>query len=547
MPGKSAISSGEDLFLIGAGGSDREASLDLVGSKAAGLSQIANLGLSVPPAFVLSTRLCKPVNSGAAHIEAALTGMLSDGIRHLEQATGRHFGDSRRPLFVSVRSGAARSMPGMMDTVLNVGMNAGSVRGLIRLTGNPRLAWDCYRRFVQGYAEVVGGAEPQAFAGNLEEMMRAERVSNETELDPEALERLTLDFLGLAGDLLGKPVPADPMTQLAAAAHAVYKSWESSRAREYRRLNKLDHLAGTAVTVQAMVFGNAGGNSGAGVAFTRNPATGEKVLYADFLLDAQGEDVVSGRRMPGDIALLKERMPEVANSLTSGAARLEREFQDMQDVEFTVEEGKLYFLQTRAGKRTPRAALAILIDLVKEGIVGDAEAAKRAAEIELAATAVTHFEGKAEAIARGKPASAGVATGRAAFDSDRAANIAKSGEPVILVRPETSTEDVAGFAVAEGILTAVGGRTAHAAVVARQLGKVCVVGCQGLVVNSASRFATILGRTIKEGDWISLNGETGEVFLGKREIVVDRPKAAIKEVTRWMAGAGFTPKLTKEK
>ena len=541
----SEISAWDDLLFIGADRTGERIFPEVAGSKAANLSRIAKLGLNVPPAFVLSTRLCAPVNSGAHYIKAALGEMLCKGTKYLEQASGRKFGDARCPLFLSVRSGAARSMPGMMASLLNVGMNDETVRGLLRLTGNPRLAWDCYRRFVQGYSEVIGGADPQSFANRLADIVRAERVLNETELDPEALERLTLEYIELAGELLGRPIPSDPMKQLEEATYAVYGSWQSPKAREYRRLNKLEQLAGTAVTFQAMIFGNAGGNSGAGVAFTRNPATGEKGLYAEFLFDAQGEDVVSGRRLPGGIALLKERMPEIASTLNSGAARLECEFQDMQDIEFTVEEGQLYFLQTRSAKRTPRAALRVLIDLVEEGVIDEAEGAKRASEIDLEATAVTHFHGRADAIVRGTPASAGVASGRAVFDRDRAAARAKSGEPVILIRPDTSTEDIAGIAVAEGILTAIGGRTAHAAVVARQLGKVCVVGCDRLAVDGAKRFATICGRTIKEGDWLSLDADTGEVFLGKREIVVDRPHGAIQVVSRWMANAGLAPKTLK--
>jgi pyruvate,orthophosphate dikinase len=495
---------------------------------------MAKLGLQVPPAFVLSTRLCQPLNIHAAYAESMLRRLLSDGIDYLERITGKRFGNSRRPLFVSVRSGAARSMPGMMATILDIGLNTDSVRGLIRSYGNPRLAWDCYRRFVQGYAEIAAGVAPQAFAARIDALMSTEGVANEAELDPEALERLAQDYLGIAEKCLGMAIPSDPMQQLETAVRAVFQSWESPRAREYRRLNGLDDLLGTAVTVQAMVFGNAGGDSGSGVAFTRNPATGKKAIYADFIFDAQGEDVVSGRRVPGDITILRERMPHVADALEAGAAVLEREFQDMQDIEFTVEEGQLYFLQTRTGKRTPRAALTILIDLVNEGIISKAEGASRARALDLEATAVTRFRDNAGAAARGKAASAGVASGRVVFDSERAGEIAKLGDPIILVRPETSTEDIAGFALAAGILTALGGRTAHAAVVARQLGKVCVAGCGALTIYSEKRIAALAGHEIKEGDWISINGETGEVFLGKRDIIVDKLTSEIEEISRWL-------------
>jgi pyruvate,orthophosphate dikinase len=534
------VSAAEDLFLIGKG--DQKALVaELAGSKAANLSQMARLGLQTPPAFVLSTRLCAPINDRAPSAGAILENMLADGVAYLEGVTGKRFGDKRRPLLVSVRSGAARSMPGMMTTLLNVGLNHETVRGLIRLSGNPRLAWDCYRRFVQGYAEVVGGLEPRPFDELLQTFIGSEEVANEAEFDPEALERLTSAFLGLVEERLGWAIPTDPMRELEAAVRAVYRSWESPKACEYRRLNKFEDLLGTAVTVQAMVFGNAGGESGSGVAFTRDPATGAKGLYADFVIEGQGEDVVSGRRIPGDLAVLKERMPHVAEDLASGAALLEREFKDMQDIEFTVEEGQLYFLQTRSGKRTPSAALLILIDLLKEGIVDEREGALRAKALDLEATAVTRFSDGAEAIARGNGASPGVASGRVAFDSARAAELAKSGAPIILVRPETSTEDIAGFALAAGILTALGGRTAHAAVVARQLGKVCVVGCAALVIDAEKRTARLGEQKIGEGEWISIDGETGEVFLGKREIIADRLTGQIEELDRLLkheAGKG---------
>ena len=521
----------EDLFFIGPG-HQKTLSAELAGSKAANLSQMARLGLRVPPAFILSTRLCSPINARDAQVENTLENMLSEGIAYLESVTSKRFGDRRRPLFVSVRSGAARSMPGMMATLLDVGLNHDTVRGLIRLSGNPRLAWDCYRRFVQGYAEVVSGLEAQPFEEVLKALLVAEEVTNEAELDPEALERLTSDFLSLVEERLGAAIPADPMRQLEAAVRAVYRSWESPKACEYRRLNRFEDLLGTAVTIQAMVFGNAGGESGSGVAFTRDPATGVKSLYADFVSEAQGEDVVSGRRTPADLTTFRERMPRSADELTLGAGLLECEFKDMQDIEFTIEEGQLYFLQTRAGKRTPRAALLILIDLLKEGIIDEHEGASRAKALDLNATAATRFGDEAEPVARGNGASPGVASGRVAFDSARAAELAKVGDPVILVRPETSTEDIAGFALATGILTALGGRTAHAAVVARQLGKVCVVGCTALAIDAEKRMARLGEQKIGEGDWISIDGETGEVFLGKRDIIADRFTAEINELNR---------------
>ncbi|MGO8952535.1 MAG: PEP/pyruvate-binding domain-containing protein [Rhodomicrobium sp.] len=530
----STLSPENDLFIAGAGSEGAPLTAELAGSKAANLWQMARLGLKVPPAFVISTRLCKPMNAGDSRTEELLRRMLSKGIGELERATGRVFGGARLPLLVSVRSGAARSMPGMLDTVLNTGMTPRTVHGLIRVTGNPRLAWDSYRRFVQSYTEVAGAKGSDVFAAKLGAAIKAEGAASESELDPEALERLTATFLDEAAALLGEPIPSNPYQQLETAAKAVYRSWEGERAREYRRLYGLGGLAGTAVTVQAMVFGNGGGRSGAGVAFTRNPATGAKGLYIDFLFDAQGEDVVSGRRTMTHPETFKERLPEAAQALEEGAARLESHFRDMQDIEFTVEDGTLYFLQTRPAKRTPRAALRVLIDLVHEGAIDRDEGAKRAAQIDFEAAAVTRFEGEAAALATGTPASAGVASGRAVFESARAVELSgRTAGPIVLIRPDTSTADVAGFAVSAGILTASGGRTAHAAVVARQLGKACIAGCAGLAVDATSRQAAISGHTIKEGDWLSIDGESGEVFLGERRIVTVRPEAEIAEIESW--------------
>jgi len=525
--------SGDLPFFIGIAASTEELTPEIAGSKAAELWRMSRLGLNVPPAFVLPTTLCEPVNRQDPKALAALDDGLRDGISRLEETADRRFGDERRPLFVSVRSGAAQSMPGMMETILDVGLNEKTVRGLIGLTGNPRLAWDSYRRFIQMYAEVVEGTPAEAFEARLAAMIRSEDIPAEGDLDPEALERLTHEFRDIAARAVGQAIPEAPMEQVRAAARAVYRSWGSPRAIEYRRLNKLDRLVGTAVTVQAMVFGNGGGRSGAGVAFSRNPADGAKRLYVDFLFDAQGEDVVAGRRIPGDMAMLAARLPEVAQELADGASRLEREFRDVQDIEFTVEDDRLFFLQTRSAKRTPRAALRILVDLVHEGLLDPATALARAKEIDLDRVGITRFADNAPAIARATSASPGVATGRIAFDSARAKELAADKEPVILVRRDTSTEDVAGFAVASGILTASGGRTAHAAVVARQLGKVCLVGCRELKIHPNASGGEIGGHQIKEGDWISLDGETGEVALGRQNIVVQMPEAELAEIETW--------------
>lgn len=517
------MSGKEEPLFIGRGGSREEVTAEAAGSKAAQLWRMAVLGLNVPPAFVMPTGLCAVVNSGSGTALETLQRGLAKGIAWLEDITGRRFGDRRAPLLVSVRSGAAASMPGMLDTILNVGLNSQSVHGLICLTGNPRLAFDSYRRFIRGYAEVVHGVPGGKFEHLLNAMIQREGVSSEIELDPEALERLAAEFRELALRASSHAIPEDPHDQLRAAAMAVYRSWEGSRAREYRRLNRLDHLAGTAVTVQAMVFGNSGHNSGAGVAFSRDPATGMNQPYVDFLFDAQGEDVVSGRRTPANAAGLEARLPDAAKSLLAGAKRLEREMHDVQDVEFTVENGALYFLQTRNAKRTPLAALRIAVDLVREGLIDTATALSRLDAVDSAKLGIARFSDSMPAIATAISASPGVASGRAAFNSQRATDMAARGEKVILVRPDTTTDDVAGFAVADGVLTAVGGRTAHAAVVARQLGKVCLVGCRTLTVDEERGQAVIGDVRIHEGDWLSLDGDSGGISLGRREITVTLP------------------------
>lgn len=518
------------LFL-GMGDVDQTLTAENVGSKASQLWQMKKLGLNVPPAFVLPTAFCASVNRGEAQALSALERGLREGIARLETTTGRRFGDARAPLLVSVRSGAAQSMPGMLETILDVGLNPATVRGLIGLTGNPRLAWDSYRRFIQLYAEVVAGSPAAPFAARLGEMVRAEKVGGEAELDPEALERLTHDFHAIASRT-GCAIPSDPFEQLSAAARAVFRSWEGQRAKEYRRLNRLEGLSGTAVTVQAMVFGNSGGKSGAGVAFSRNPATGAKELYVEFLFDAQGEDVVAGRRIPSDARLLAARLPDAAKELVDGATTLERACRDLQDIEFTIENGRLFFLQTRTGKRTPRAALRIVVDLVREGVLTPAEGSARAAAIDIERAGLSRFADAVPSVATALSASPGVVCGRAAFDSARAKALAAEG-PVILIRPDTSTEDVAGFAAAAGILTAVGGRTAHAAVVARQLGKVCLVGCRALTVHDGERRGEIAGKPLEEGDWIALDGDKGEITLGRRDIITELPQAELAEIERW--------------
>ncbi len=522
------------IVRIGDGSNDQQPAT-AIGAKAANLARMAALGLPVPPAFVLPIALCAAIVDGDPRASQTLADGLAEGIDFLERATGTVFGDRRRPLLVSVRSGAARSMPGMLDTVLDVGCTAGAVRGLIRTSGNPRFAWDCRRRFLESHAGVVVGLGRAPFARRLAALIAEERVESEAALDGEALERLAAIYAQMLDDD-DSAIPDDPMEQLGAAARAVYRSWNSERARTYRRLERLDDLRGTAVTVQAMVFGNRSRASGSGVAFSRDPSTGTAQPVIDVLFGAQGEDVVSGSRTPETEAAIARTLPAVAAQLRDTLARLEREFRDVQDVEFTIEDGRLWILQTRAAKRTPQAAMRFAVDFVRDGLITPAEALRRLDGVDLEALARRRLAAAGEPVARGTSASTGIAVGRAAFDSATAERLAAGGEPVILVRRDTSTEDVAGFAAAAGIVTAIGGRTAHAALVARQMAKPCIVGCEALGFN-ATGAASLAGSPLKVGDWLSIDGEAGAIHRGRHAIVVDRPEEEIAELARWRAAS----------
>ena len=514
------------------GGSTKRPSAGAIGGKAANLARIAALGLPVPPAFVLPIDLCAAIVAGDPGAMQSLAAGLREGIAFLESATGRQFGARRDPLLVSVRSGAARSMPGMLDTVLDVGCTVDAVSGLIRKSGNPRFAWDCRRRFLQSYACVVQGLAPAPFVDCLAALIASERADGEQALDSEAFERLAADYRAIVDDA-DAAIPDDPIRQLEEAARAVYRSWTSPRAATYRKLQNLADLRGTAVTVQAMVYGNRNRLSGAGVAFSRDPSTGTPEPVIDVLFGAQGEDVVSGDRTPDTESAIVITLPAVAQQLRKTLIALERDFADVQDVEFTIDDGKLWILQTRAAKRTPLAALCFAIDFVREGMITPAEALLSLQGVALDQLARQHFAERHEPIARGTGASAGIAVGRATFDSDSAVKLAAGGDPVILVRPDTSTADIAGFIAADGIITAVGGRTAHAALVARQMGKPCVVGCSALSIDASGRAAHLTGKIIKEGDWLSIDGEAGAIYLGRCEIVAERPDAELAMVERW--------------
>jgi pyruvate,orthophosphate dikinase len=498
---------------------------------------MAEAGLPVPPGFVLGTALCRDYFDRGRRLPEDFTELIAQSIREEEKATGLTFGGARRPLLVAVRSGAAVSMPGMMDTILNIGLGDRTLPALIRMTGNPRHAWDSYRRLVQAYGEVVHGLPAAPFERSLAEAMEREAIPAAGELDVAALKGLAQKFLAHFESQVGKPFPQEPLAQLAGAVEAVLRSWESPRAVEYRRLHGLDDRAGTAVMVQAMVFGNMGGTSGSGVAFTRDPATGQNTLYLDFLWNAQGEDVVSGRYLVQDSAGLQGAMPELYRELRRTGTQLELLFRDVQDFEFTVQEGRLYLLQSRDAKRTPWAALRIACDLVKDGLIDETAALDRLGQYDLASIQFVRLvpKGDCRPLCAGTPAGPGVAVGEIALDPESAIAMASSGRTPVLVREDIVPADIAGLAAAAGVLTSRGGRTSHAAVVARQLNKVCIVGCRELAVPAGGGGCRLGSRWFTQGDCLSLDGHSGTVYDGKLDVVAERPTQHLREVELWKA------------
>ena len=513
------------VYLFGGGKTDGSAEMkELLGGKGANLAEMARLGIPVPPGFTITTEVCRYYTEHAGEYPQGLEDQVREGVKHLEEATGRKFGDPKAPLLVSVRSGAPVSMPGMMDTILNLGLNDVSVKGLAGKT-TPRFAYDAYRRLLSMYGSVVlgvrdeGGAGVDPFDAAMEALKEERGAASDLDLTAEDLAELVERYKEIIRRA-GKDFPQDPWQQLWGAIGAVFSSWNNERARIYRRLNRIPDTLGTAVNVQAMVFGNLGENSGTGVAFTRDPATGENRFYGEYLLNAQGEDVVAGIRTPKPIAELEREMPEVYRQLLAVREKLERHYRDMQDIEFTIEEGKLYLLQTRAGKRTGFAAVRIAVEMVEEGLITEKEAILRIDPAEQLSQLLQPIfdpveKAKAQVLATGLPAGPGAATGMIALTAETAVKLAKEGQPVILVRHETSPEDIEGMAAAKGILTSRGGMTSHAAVVARQIGKVAVVGCDSLNVDYGKREISADGVTLKERDWISIDGTTGEVLKGK--------------------------------
>jgi len=527
------------VYRFGGGVSDGgNGDKNLLGGKGANLDGMASIGLPVPPGFTISTPVCALYYARGGQFPQSLRDEVSEGLAHIQSVTGKHFGDAADPLLVSVRSGARISMPGMMDTVLNLGLNDQTVEGLAKVSGDDRFAWDSYRRFIQMYSDVVLELDHGAFEEALEIAKEDRGVSLDTELTANDLRALVKSYKGLVEEQWGKPFPQDVHDQLWGAIGAVFGSWQSDRAKVYRRLHDIPGDWGTAVNVQAMVFGNMGETSATGVAFTRDPSTGERAYYGEFLINAQGEDVVAGIRTPqyltkaareragAKAASMEEALPETYAELARVFDLLETHYRDMQDIEFTVQQGKLWMLQTRSGKRTAKAALKIAVDMANEGLISQDEAVLRVdpAALDQLLHPTLDPEAHREVIAKGLPASPGAASGQVVFDADTAEKRAAAGDAVILVRVETSPEDIHGMHAAKGILTARGGMTSHAAVVARGMGRPCVSGVGSLAIDAKAKLFRVGGKEVREGDIVTIDGATGEVMLG--EVATVQPELA---------------------
>ncbi len=509
----------------------------LLGGKGADLSEMTNMGLPVPYGFTITTEVCNLFYDLGKSYPESLEEQIEENLKKLEEKMGMVFGDEKNPLLVSVRSGAAISMPGMMDTVLNLGLNDKTIISLMEKTKNERFGWDSYRRFIQMFGSVVMDVEHDKFEEALQSKKDKKNIKFDTELTAEDLKELVEDYKKIIKEAKGKNFPQDPREQLKMAVDAVFDSWNNKRAVSYRNLHDIPHNIGTAVNVQAMVFGNMGQDSGTGVAFTRNPATGEDKFYGEYLMNAQGEDVVAGIRTPKHISELKEEMPEIYKQLIDIRKKLEEHYKDMQDVEFTIQEGKLYMLQTRTGKRTAAAALQVAVDMVDQGYIDKKTAVTRVEPQMLDQLLHKQLDKKAkknaELLTKGLPASPGAALGKVVFDADTAVEKAKS-ENVVLVRTETSPEDIQGMAVAQGILTARGGMTSHAAVVARGMGKCCVAGAEDIKVFEDKQYFEVNGSKVNKGDWVTLDGSTGEVFKGKIPVVDPEIGKNFKKFMSWV-------------
>ncbi len=524
------------VYFFGAGQTEGKAEMrELLGGKGANLAEMANLDINVPPGFTITTEACATYFKNNNKFPPSLWNEVLANLKTLQKAMGKEFGGSDGPLLVSVRSGSRASMPGMMDTVLNLGLNPGTLKGLVGKTGNGRFAYDCYRRFIAMFSNVVLGIGGEHFEAILQRRKTRQQVEFDTELGVGDLKTLIKDFKALVKRKIGKPFPDDPLIQLRMTIEAVFNSWNTDRAVTYRRLNRIPDDWGTAVNVQSMVFGNMGPTSATGVVFTRDPATGEKIFYGEYMINAQGEDVVAGIRTPSPIAHLEKDMPEVFETLTQVYKSLESHYKDMQDIEFTVQENKLYMLQTRSGKRTAAAAIRIAVDMVNEGLISKQEAILRvpATQVDQIFHPMVDPKAKLQVLGKGLGASPGAAAGKLVFTPERAMELSKNKERVILVRTETSPEDIHGMSVAQGILTAKGGMTSHAAVVARAMGKPCVSGLGELQVEPRKKRASLNGVVLREGDAITLDGTTGQVLAGKVPLTQPRVTSYFRQLMGW--------------
>ncbi|MDI6884124.1 MAG: pyruvate, phosphate dikinase [Hadesarchaea archaeon] len=510
----------------------------LLGGKGAGLCTMIQLGLPVPPGFVITTEVCKRYYEAGGKLPDGLVKEVEAAMRKLEKFTGKRFGDPKNPLLVSIRSGSMLSMPGMMDTILNLGLNDETVEGLVKLTNNERFAYDAYRRFIQMFGKIVLGIDAKKFEEVFEEQKRKSEAKVDTDLKAEDMEEVVNKFKKVVREETGREFPSDPREQLRLAIAAVFASWNNKRAREYREFYKIPHDLGTAVSVVTMIFGNMGADSGTGVAFTRDPVTGERKLYGEYLFNAQGEDVVAGIRTPLKITDLKEKYPKLYKQLLDIDEKLERHYRDMQDIEFTVERGKLFMLQTRAGKRTAQAAVKIAVDMVEEELITKEEALLRVepTQVEQLLHKQVDQKAKVKVIGKGLNASPGAAIGKVVFDSERAKELGNKGEKVILVRPETSPDDVGGIIASQGVLTSRGGATSHAAVVTRGLGKPAVVGCEAIEIDLENRVFGANGIKVKEEDIITINGSTGDVILGAAPLIEPKITKELLKLLSWSDG-----------
>ncbi|HEY5027129.1 MAG TPA: pyruvate, phosphate dikinase, partial [Candidatus Angelobacter sp.] len=515
------------VYFFGGGKADGHGRMkDILGGKGAGLAEMTNAGLPVPPGFTIQTEACREYMRGK--VSKQIDVEMLRALDQLEKLQGQKLGAGENPLLVSVRSGAKFSMPGMMDTILNLGLNDKAVESLAKLSNNPRFAYDSYRRLIQMFGDVVLDVPKKKFEHIFDGVKAAAKVKFDYELKPDALQKIIVEYKKLIKKETGKDFPQNPLEQLVAARDAVFRSWQNERAKTYRRINRIDDWLGTAVNIQAMVFGNLGENSGTGVGFTRNPATGEHMFFGEYLMNAQGEDVVSGVRTPLSISELEKAMPRVYEQLKDITRKMEKHYRDMQDFEFTIQDGKLYMLQTRNGKRTGLAAVRVAIDMVREGLITQEEAIHRVEPNQLYDFLVPRLIEKGEKIevlATGLPASPGAAVGQIVFTAEEAVKRHADGsyKVIILVRGETTPEDIAGMEVAAGILTSRGGMTSHAAVVTRGMGKCCVAGAGECTVDEAKKELRVKGHTYKQGDWLSLDGTTGRVIAGRLKTLEAQP------------------------